>query len=138
MRTGAGEAFLRGRSSAGNGGIALRVRWPGRERALRIAAAALLFALLFAQIGMLSRISQRSKQASALEGEIVRLRREIDHLELNINQLHNLEKIAARAREMGMAQPEEKQIRVICVNQAHMKDTSTQPAANGSGEKIFN
>lgn len=113
-------------------------RRSGGERALRIAAAVLLFALLFMQITLLSCVSQRSKRSSALESEIARLRREIADLELSINRLHNLEEIAARAQELGMAQPEEKQIRVVSVDQAHMKDTSTQPAADGSGEKIFN
>lgn len=116
----------------------MSVRRSGGERALRIAAAALLFALLFMQITLLSCVSRRSKLSSALESEITHLRREIADLELNINQLHNLEEIAARARELGMVQPEEKQIRVVNADQAHMKDTSTQPAADGSGEKIFN
>ncbi|MBQ8507015.1 MAG: septum formation initiator family protein [Clostridia bacterium] len=87
-----------------------------RSRILRIIAAAVLFLGLFVQITMLSRISEKSKQASALEKEIVMLSAEADNLELGINQYHNLEKIAARAQTMGMVQPDETQIRVVSVD----------------------
>lgn len=103
-----------------------------------ILAAVVLFAGLFAQITMLSRISAQSKRASAVEREIAALGANAENLELSINQYHNLEAIAARAREMGLEQPDETQIRVVSVNRSDAHDTSVQAAGNTVGEKVLN
>ena len=94
--------------------------------------AVVLFAGLFLQITMLSRVSSVSKRASALERETARLNHEAVNLELRVNEFHNLDRIAARAQEMGMVQPDESQIRAVRVEHTDA-DTSTQ-AAGASGE----
>ena len=99
--------------------------------------AAVLFAGLFLQITMLSRVSSVSKRASALERETAALRREAVNLELRVNEFHNLDRIAERAQEMGMAQPDETQIRAVRVEETD-EDTSTQAAGDYGGEKALN
>lgn len=83
------------------------------RRAMLCILAALFFFASFAQLGMLARLSALGKRASALEGEIERMRVEAGSLELRINQYHNLDSIARRAREMGMEQPDETQLRAV-------------------------
>ena len=104
-------------------------------RALLIVAALVLFAGLFVQITMLSRISSQSKQAAKLEKEIVELSASAENLEVSINQYHNLETIGDRARELGMEEPVDDQLRVVNLPQV-VGDTSTQTVANSEGEKI--
>ena len=99
--------------------------------------AAVLFAGLFLQITMLSRVSLVSKRASALESETARLNREAVNLELRINEFHNLDRIAVRAQEMGMVQPDETQIRAVRVGKTDA-DTSTQVAGDSGEEKLPN
>ena len=99
--------------------------------------AAVLFAGLFLQITMLSRLSSVSKRASALERETSALKREAVNLELRINEFHNLDRIAARAQEMGMVQPDETQIRAVRVEKTD-ENTSTQAAGDSGGEKALN
>ena len=99
--------------------------------------AAVLFAGLFLQITMLSRVSSVSKRVSALERETAALRREAVNLELRVNEYHNLDRIAARAQEMGMAQPDETQIRAVRVEETD-EDTSTQAAGASGEEKPLN
>ena len=98
--------------------------------------AAVMFAGLFLQITMLSRVSSVSKRASALERETARLNREAVNLELRINEFHNLDRIAARAQEMGMVQPDETQIRAVRVEKTD-EDTSAQTAGAPGEEKLL-
>ena len=109
-----------------------------RSRMLMILAGLILFAGLFLQITMLSRISLQSKRAAALERELVELSANAENLELSINQYHNLEVIAARAQQLGMEQPDETQIRVVSVAKINPEDTSTQTAEGFGGEKVLN
>ena len=109
-----------------------------RSRMLMILAGLILFAGLFLQITMLSRISLQSKRAAALERELVELSANAENLELSINQYHNLEVIAARAQQLGMEQPDETQIRVVSVARIQPEDTSTQTAEGFGGEKVLN
>ena len=109
-----------------------------RNRRLLILAALVLFAGLFLQITMLSRISLQSKRASAVERELIELNANAENLELSINQYHNLEAIAARAQQLGMEQPDETQIRVVSVARIQPEDTSTQTAEGFGGEKVLN
>ena len=104
-------------------------------RALLIVAALVLFAGLFVQITMLSRIYSQSKQAAKLEKEIVELSASAENLEVSINQYHNLETIGDRARELGMEEPVDDQLRVVNLPQI-AGDTSTQTVASGESEKI--
>lgn len=101
------------------------------------AAAAVLFAGLFLQITMLSRLSSVSKRASVLESETARLKREAVNLELRVNEFHNLDRIAARAQELGMVQPDETQIRAVRVETTDA-DTSTHAAGDSGEEKLLN
>lgn len=108
------------------------------NRVLLILAAAVLFVGLFMQITMLSRISSQSKQASALEREIVELSANAENLELSINQYHNLDTIEARARQLGMEEPSDTQIRVVSVVQTENENTSIQAVELIDGEKVLN
>ena len=115
-----------------------RSRDAARNRALLVLAGIVLFVGLFVQITMLARISSQSKRASSLEGEIEELSANAENLELNINQYHNLESIAVRARQLGMEQPDETQIRVVNVARNNVEDTSTQAAGNIGAESMQN
>ena len=108
------------------------------NRVLLILAAAVLFVGLFMQITMLSRISSQSKQASALEREIVELSANAENLELSINQYHNLDTIEVRARQLGMEEPTDTQIRVVSVVQTENENTSIQAVELIDGEKVLN
>ena len=99
--------------------------------------AVVLFAGLFLQITMLSRVSSVSKRTSALERETARLNREAVNLELRVNEFHNLDRIAARAQELGMVQPDETQIRAVRVETTDA-DTSTHAAGDSGEEKLLN
>ena len=116
-----------------------RARDRRRSRVMIAVLALVIFAGMFAQITMLSRISSQSKQASALEKEIVELSANAENLELSINQYHNLENIAARAQQLGMEQHNEAQIRVVNVARSeNNKDTSIQAVEAINGEKVIN
>ena len=116
---------------------ARRKRAAARSRALLILAGIVLFTGLFVQITMLARIASQNKRASSLEWEIEELSANAENLELNINQYHNLDSIAVRARQLGMEQPNETQIRVVSVARSN-EDTSTQAAENIGAESIQN
>jgi len=109
-----------------------------RNRVLLILAAAVLFAGLFMQITMLSRISSQSKQAFAIEKEIVELSANAQNLELSINQYHNLDAIEVRARQLGMNEPGDTQIRVVNVVQSETENTSIQAVERIDGERVLN
>lgn len=115
-----------------------RKRDAARSRMLLVLAGIVLFTGLFVQITMLARISSQSKRVSSLEGEIEELSANAENLELNINQYHNLESIAVRARQLGMEQPNETQIRVVSVARSNVEDTSTQAAENIGAESMQN
>lgn len=113
-------------------------REAARSRVLLTIAAVILFAGLFLQITMLSRISAKNKVSAAMEREIAELSASADNLELSINQHHNLEQIAYRAVAMGMARPSETQIRVVSVARSDDENTSVQTAERIGGEEILN
>ena len=113
-------------------------RGAGRRRALILLAASVLFAGLFMQISMLSRISAQIKRAAALEKEISELNANAENLELCINQYHNLDSIAARARQLGMQKPDASQIRVVRVEKPSNENTSVQAAEAANGLSAVN
>ena len=117
---------------------ARRSRKAASNRALLVLTGIVLFAGLFAQVTMLARISSQSKRASSLEGEIEELTANAENLELSINRYHNLDSIAVRARQLGMEQPSEGQIRVISVARSGAGSMTAQAAGNASGENIQN
>lgn len=113
-------------------------RGAGRRRALILLAASVLFAGLFMQISMLSRISAQIKRAAVLEKEISELNANAENLELCINQYHNLDSIAARARQLGMQKPDASQIRVVRVEKPSNENTSVQAAEAADGLSAVN
>lgn len=113
-------------------------RRAGRRRALILLAASVLFAGLFMQISMLSRISAQIKRAAVLEKEISELNANAENLELCINQYHNLDSIAARARQLGMQKPDASQIRVVRVEKPSNENTSVQAAEAADGLSAVN
>lgn len=113
-------------------------RGAGRRRALILLAASVLFAGLFMQISMLSRISAQIKRAAVLEKEISELNASAENLELCINQYHNLDSIAARARQLGMQKPDASQIRVVRVEKPSNENTSVQAAEAADGLSAMN
>ena len=117
--------------------MARRAREQKLSRALMIVFAVVLFAGLFAQVTMLARISGQNKAVQSLEKEIRSLNASAENLNLSLNQYHNLERIAVRARQLGMEQPTETQIRVVNLPAA-IEDTSTQSAENIGAEEMMN
>lgn len=109
-----------------------------RSRRLMLLAAIVLFAGLFVQITMLSRISAENKRASRLEGELAELSARAENLELSINQYHDLSAIALQAQQMGMEVPDDTQIRVVSVARSGAQNTSTQTVEAIGGEKVSN
>ena len=113
---------------------ARRVREQRLSKALFILAIVVLFTGLTFQITLRARIAGQAKQLSAVESEITALSANARNLDLNINQRHNLAEIEARAVSLGMARPDESQLRVV-VLPALNGDTSAQTVSI-DGEEI--
>lgn len=107
------------------------------SRLLMVVVAVVLFAGLFLQITMISRISSQNKQAAELREELVELSADAENLQLTINQHHNLQTIAARAQQLGMAEVGAGQLRVVSVAYGN-EDTSIQTVEMIDGEKVLN
>ena len=94
-----------------------------------------IFAGMFAQITMLSRISGQRKAGRQLEQEIRELSASAENLNLSLNQLASLARVEERARQLGMDKPSESQIRVVTLPGV-MESTSTQSAEVIGAEEI--
>ncbi len=117
-------------------GIDMRTRRKHRfTRAMRLILVGMLFAGLFLQIGMLSRISGKSKEIAKVSQEIVDLDARSENLQWALSQLQNPEKISARAQEMGMVHPEADAIRVVKLP-ASDSEALTQTADMSGGEGL--
>lgn len=114
-----------------------RARERKLSRALMGVFVAVLFVGLFSQIAMMARISGQNKQVKALEKELKALDAQADNLNLCLSQFQNLERISLRARQLGMEQPDDTQIRVVSLP-GGMVSTSTQSVENIGAEEIFN
>ena len=114
---------------------ARRAQTRKRNRALIAVLALVIFVGMFAQITMLSRISAQQKASQALEQEILELTSSAKNLNLTLNQLNNLERIDARARQLGMNTATESQIRVVNLP-GLIENTSTQSAEAFGAEEI--
>ena len=112
-----------------------RARERKLNRLLLIVFAVVLFAGAFSQIAMLARLSGQNKAIRAMEKEARELSASAENLNLSLNQYHNLDRIAARAAQLGMEQPREAQIRVVNLP-ATVGNTSTQSAENTGAEEI--
>ncbi len=84
-----------------------------RGRAAKVLLLAVLFAGLFAQIGMLANISGQSKEIAAVSREMVELSARKDNLELSLSMLESPDRIESLAMKMGMQRPDEGAIRVV-------------------------
>ena len=116
--------------------VSRRTRERRLNRLLMVAFALVLFIGVFTQIAMMARLSGHNKQAVETEKEIRALSASADNLNLSLNQYHNLERIAARAEQLGMEQPDDTQLRVV--NLPTLIDgTSTQSADSTGAEEMI-
>ena len=116
-------------------GTTRRARERKVNRVLACLFAVVLFAGVFGHIAMLARLSGQGKAAAAIEKEIRELSASEDNLYLSLNQYHNLDRVAARAKLLGMEQPAQAQIRVVNLPAA-VENTSTQSAENLGAEEM--
>lgn len=114
-----------------------RARQRRFTRFLMCLFALVLFVGMFSQITMLAKISGQQKQISRVEKQIRDLSANADNLNLCLNQFQNLDRIAARAQQMGMERPNETQIRVVSLP-GTIENTSTQSVENIGAEEMFN
>ena len=105
-----------------------------RSRAMMIAFAVVLFAGLFVQVSMISRLSTQAKASQQVEREIRDLSANAENLKLSLNQFKSPERVAALAARLGMEQPTEGQIRVV--NLPVITDTSAQSVENIGAEEM--
>ncbi|MBR6221117.1 MAG: septum formation initiator family protein [Clostridia bacterium] len=112
-----------------------RIRERRLSRALMIAFAVVLALGVCSQIAMMARLSGQNKRVVETQKEIRALSASADNLNLSLNQYHNLERIALRARQLGMEQPDETQLRVVNLPTL-IDSTSTQSADNSGAEEI--
>ena len=116
--------------------ISRRERERRLNRVLMIAFALVLLIGVLSQIAMMARLSRQSKQIVAVEEETHALSVTIGNLKLSLNQYHNLDRINARAQQLGMQRPGESQLRVV--NLPTLADgTSTQSADNTGAEEMM-
>ena len=113
-----------------------RMRERRLSRALMIAFALVLFLGVCSQIAMMARLSGQSKQVAETQKEIKALNASAENLNLSLNQYHNLDRIALRAQQLGMEQPDETQLRVVNLP-GLIDSTSTQSADNSGAEEII-
>lgn len=86
-----------------------------RLRAWRVLVVIVLFAGLFVQITMLSRISAQNKRASDIRGEITALTYRAENLERDISGYRNSDQLEDLAYALGMRDPDPNQLRYIDV-----------------------
>ena len=113
-----------------------RMREKRLNRALMLVFALVLFIGVFTQIALMARLSGQSKQVAETRKEIKALNASADNLNLSLNQYHNLQRIAARAQQLGMEQPDETQLRVVNLP-GLIDSTSTQSADNSGAEEMI-
>ena len=97
--------------------------------------AVLVFVGVVLQITQLARLSGQRKAQAGVEREIRVLSAQLENMNLSINSFHNLDRIAMRAKQLGMDQPDETQIRVVNLP-GILGDTSTQSAEAVGAEEI--
>ena len=113
-----------------------RARERRTSRILMAVFALVLFIGVFAQIAMMAKLAGQNKQVVATQKEIKALSASADNLNLGLNQYHNLERIAARAQQLGMEQPDETQLRVVNLPTV-IDSTSTQSADSSGAEEMI-
>ncbi len=113
-----------------------RVREKKLNRMLMTVFAVVLFVGVVLQIAMMARLSAQNKQVVEAQNETHMLGVRADNLNLALNQYHNLDRIAARAQQLGMEQPDETQLRVVNLPTL-IDNTSTQSADNSGAEEMM-
>ena len=113
-----------------------RARDMKMNRLLMAAFALVLFIGVCAQIAMMARLSGQNKLVVQTRKEIRALSASADNLYLGLSQYHNLERIAARAEQLGMEQPDETQLRVVNLPTV-IDSTSTQSADRSGAEEMI-
>ena len=106
------------------------------SRVMMVAFALVLFIGVFAQIAMMAKLSGQNKRLVETRKEIKVLSASADNLNLSLNQYHNLDRIAARAQQLGMEQPDETQLRVVNLPTV-IDSTSTQSADSSGAEEMI-
>ena len=106
------------------------------NRLLMVAFALVLFIGVFSQIAMMAKLSGQNKRIVETRKEIKALSASADNLNLGLNQYHNLDRIAARARQLGMEQPDGTQLRVVNLP-GLIDSTSTQSADSSGAEEMI-
>ena len=122
-----------------NGKRTMDRRRAKRDRICRILMCAFVFVLfagMITQITMLARITGQKKQIQTIEKQVRDLSANADNLKLCLNQFKNLDRVGARAGQLGMELPKETQIRVV--NLPAIENTSTQSVENIGAEEIIN
>ena len=105
-----------------------------RLRGWRMLVILVLFAGLFVQITMLSRISAENKRAAKVRDEITALTYRVENLERDINSYRNSDQIEALARAMGMQDLDSAQLRHISVPNLEGENTPASTAAGNGAE----
>ena len=82
---------------------------------LPIAAILLIAAAVVCAVVVGFRSSALNREAEALERSVVRLRSSRDNLQMCIDTYYDMERIESRARQLGMEDPQEGQVRVVRV-----------------------
>ena len=113
-----------------------RTRERNLSRLLMVVFALVLFIGVISQIAMMAQLSGQNKRLVETEKEIRALNASADNLNLSLNQYHNLERIAARAQQLGMEQPDETQLRVVNLPTV-IDSTSTQSADRSGAEEMI-
>ena len=113
-----------------------RARERRTSRILMAVFALVLFIGVFAQIAMMAKLSGQNKRLVETRKEIKVLSASADNLNLSLNQYHNLDRIAARAQQLGMEQPDETQLRVVNLPTV-IDSTSTQSADSSGAEEMI-
>ena len=104
------------------------------NRTLIMVFVAVLVVGAFVQVAMIARLNGQNRQMKAVEIEIRNLSATADNLNLSLRQFGNLDRVAARAAQLGMTEPAEGQIRVVNLPAA-LDNTATQSAGNTDAEE---
>ena len=113
-----------------------RARERRTSRILMAVFALVLFIGVFAQIAMMAKLSGQNKRLVETRKEIKVLSASADNLNLSLNQYPTLDRIAARAQQLGMEQPDETQLRVVNLPTV-IDSTSTQSADSSGAEEMI-
>ena len=116
--------------------VARRTREKRLNRLLMVAFALVLFIGVFSQIAMMAKLSGQNKKVVETRKEIKALSASADNLNLGLNQYHNLDRIATRAQQLGMEQPDGTLLRVVNLP-ALIDSTSTQSADNSGAQEMI-